>query len=79
MIEILQSFEPYKAPNDDLGVRRDTADELSLNEDGDVEIPSEQVVGLADGMFGDKVYGDIADDLDEVIDSIVLEKSEDPR
>ena len=78
VIEILQSFEPYKAPNDDLGVRRDTADELSLNEDGDVEIPSEQVVGLADGMFGDKVYGDIADDLDEVIDSIVLEKSEDP-
>ena len=78
VIEVLQTFEPYKAPNEDLGVKRGTADELSLNEDGEVEIPTEQVVGLAEGMFGDKVYGDIADDLDNVIDSITIEDSGDP-
>ena len=78
VIEVLQTFEPYKAPNEDLGVKRGTADELSLNEDGEVEIPTEQVVGLAEGMFGDKVYGDIADDLDDVIDSITVEDSGDP-
>lgn len=78
VIEVLQTFEPYKAPNEDLGVKRGTADELSLNEDGEVEIPTEQVVGLAEGMFGDKVYGNIADDLDDVIDSITVEDSGDP-
>ena len=78
VIEVLQKFEPYKAPNEEIGVKRDTADELNLDDDGNVEIPSEQVVGLADGMFGDKVYGDIAADLDEVIDSIVVEESVDP-
>ena len=77
VIEVLQTFEPYKAPNEDLGVKRETADELSLNEDGEIEIPTEQVVGLAEGMFGDKVYSDITDDLDGVIDSIVIEKSDD--
>lgn len=79
VIEVLQKFEPYKAPSSELGIRNDTADELSLNEEGDVEVPAEQVVGLADGLFGDKVYGDVAESLDDVIDSIILEKSDDPE
>ncbi|MGN0079170.1 MAG: DEAD/DEAH box helicase family protein, partial [Eggerthellaceae bacterium] len=78
VIEVLQRFEPYKAPNEDLGINRGTAEDLDLNEDGEVEIPEEQVVGLANGMFGEKVYGDITDDLDQVIDAISSEKPEDP-
>lgn len=78
VVEVLQQFEPYKAPSDDLGVNRDTADDLSLNEDGEVEVSGEQVVGLADGLFGDKVYGDIAADLDEVIESLVEDAADDP-
>ncbi len=73
VIEALQSLEPYKAPNEDLGVKRGTADELALNDEGEVEVPTEQVVGLADGLFGDKVYGEIAEELDDVIDSIAVE------
>ena len=79
VIEVLQKLEPYKAPSSELGIRNDTADELSLNEEGDVEVPAEQVVGLADGLFGDKVYGDVAESLDDAIDSIILEKSDDPE
>jgi len=78
VIEVLQRFEPYKAPNEGLGINRGTADDLDLNEDGEIEIPEEQVVGLANGMFGEKVYGDITDDLDQVIDAISSEKPEDP-
>ena len=78
IIEVLQRLEPYKTPNGDLGVGRDTAAELDLNDDGDVEIPTEKVVGLADGLFGDKVYGDIGEELDGVIDSIAVEESSDP-
>ena len=78
VIEVLQKLEPYKAPSEDMGIKRDTADELDLNDDGEVEVPEEQVVGLATDLFGDKVYGDIADDLGDVIDSIVIEESDDP-
>ena len=72
VIEVLQRLEPYKAPNEDLGIKRDTADELDLNDEGDVEVPAEQVVGLAEGLFGEKVYGSVAEELGEVIDSIEL-------
>ena len=72
VIEVLQRLEPYKAPNEDLGIKRDTADELDLNDEGEIEVSAEQVVGLAEWLFGEKVYGSVADDLGEVIDSIEL-------
>lgn len=70
VIEIIQNFEPYKAPNEDMGVHRDTADELNLNDEGEVEIPQEQVVGTAADLFGDKVYEDLADELDIAIEEV---------
>ena len=77
VLNVLQKLEPYKAPNKELGVREDTADELNLNENGEVEIPQEQVIGLANGIFGEKVYSSIADELDDVIDTIIVDKDGD--
>lgn len=79
VLDVLQKMEPYKAPSRDLGVDGDTAGDLSLNGDGEVEMPAEQVIGLANGLFGDKVYGDIADDLDEAIESISQAREDDPE
>lgn len=78
VLEMLQKIEPFKAPNKELGIQEDTADNLSLDENGEVAIPQEQVIGLADGIFGDKVYDSIAGDLDDVIDSITVDESGDP-
>ena len=71
-------LEPFKAPSKELGVKEDTADELDLDENGEVAIPQDQVIGLAEGMFGDKVYGSIADELDDAIDSITIDEDGDP-
>lgn len=79
VIEVLQRMEPYRAPSEDLGVRPGTADELDLDENGEVDVPREQVVGLAEGLFGDKVYGDVTDELDAVIETISLEEPADPE
>ena len=78
VLEVLQSLEPFKTPSKELGIQQDTADDLSLDETGEVAIPHEQVISLADGMFGDKVYGALADDLDNVIDSIIVDETGDP-
>ena len=78
VIEVLQRMEPYKAPSEDLGVRADTADELNLDENGEVDVPREQIVGLAEGLFGDKVYGKITIEFDSAIDSISLEETGNP-
>lgn len=78
VIEVLQRMEPYRVPSEDLGVRADTAGELDLDENGEVDVPREKVVGLAEGLFGDKVYGDITMELDGVIGSISFEGASDP-
>lgn len=77
VLDVLQKLEPFKAPSKELGVREDTADELDLNENGEVEIPQEQVIGLANGIFGEKVYSSIADELDDVIDTITVDEDGD--
>lgn len=77
VLDVLQKLEPYKAPSKELGVREDTADELDLNENGEVDIPQEQVIGLANGIFGEKVYSSIADELDDVIDTITVDEDGD--
>ena len=77
VLDVLQKLEPYKAPSKELGVHEDTADELDLNENGEVDIPQEQVIGLANKMFGEKVYSSIADELDDVIDTITVDEDGD--
>lgn len=76
VIDIIKNFDAIKAPTEDLGIHRGIADELDLNNNGDVEIPEEQVIGKAADMFGGKVYGDISDDLETHIDTIVQERDE---
>lgn len=76
VVEIIQRFDPYEQgkPKDKeknkVEVDRQTADDLSLNEAGEVEIPDEQVVGTAQGIFGPKVYGDVTVELSKSVDDI---------
>ena len=79
VIEVLQQLEPYKAPNKDIGIDDSTATELDLNDEGEVNVPEKKVIGLASDLFGDKVYGDIASDLDNVIDSISIDEFGEPE
>lgn len=66
VVEIIQRFDPYEqgkaqnAEKNKVAIDEGTADELSINDEGEVEIPDEQVVGKAADIFGPKVYGDIA-------------------
>lgn len=70
VLDIVQKFDPIKAPNKDLGITDDTADALSLNEDGDVDIPGEEIGSIAREIFGKNIYGEVAAELEGVIDSI---------
>ena len=57
--------EPVPIPIDE-----NTADELSLDENGEVDIPEDIVIGTANDVFGAPIYGEIADELGGIIDSI---------
>jgi hypothetical protein len=76
VVEIIQRFDPYEqgkaqnAEKNKVEINEGTADELSINDEGEVEIPDEQVVGKAADVFGPKVYGDIAVEFSSHVDDI---------
>lgn len=63
VIDIISKFTPAEEPKaKDIPVTPNTKDELNINpETGDVEIPQEQVIGMAKDMFGDKIYATVED------------------
>lgn len=72
LIDAINNMQPLEEPRKlgDTGVTDDTATKLNLDSNGDVSIPPEQVIGTAAGVFGDKVYKDIEDDLNNTVAQI---------
>ena len=69
LINNMQALEqPKKLPPAD--VDESTADDLHLNDKGEVEIPAEQVIGTAAGLFGEKVYADVEEQLVSIVEDI---------
>ena len=58
VIEMIKQMAPAKDPGPLAGVTPDTGDKLNMNEDGEIELPEEEVIGTAASLFGDKIYND---------------------
>ena len=70
VLDILQKFEPIKEP---VGIKEDTKEELNLDDEENVVIPEEQVIGTANDVFGEKIYGDIEQSLIDTVTTIQKE------
>ena len=66
VVDIIKHFEPVKEP---VPVTDKTKDDLSLNENGEIELPPALTIGRATEIFGDKIYGDVADDLTAAVEN----------
>lgn len=67
VIDIISAIAPAKDPGD---LTTSTGDELSLNDDGEVELDDDLVIGTAATTFGDKIFGDAADKVDAILDQV---------
>lgn len=69
VVDIIKQFTPAKEPatKEPLTITPETASELSLDEDGNVNPSDELVIGEAAEVFGPKQYESIGDKLDTVI------------
>ena len=72
IIDIINNMQPLEEPKKlaPAAVDNTTAGSLNLNEDGEVEIPREQVIGTASDLFGDKVYADVEEQLTAAVEEI---------
>lgn len=59
--QILTKMNPVTKKEAEMLVRHDDAEELGLNENGEADMPLEQVIGLSKEKFGDPVFGDVVD------------------
>ncbi len=78
IINHMQAIEEPK-PLPPASVDETTADALNLNDNGEVEIPGEKVIGMASELFGDKVYADVEDRLDAAVEEIQEEAERTPN
>lgn len=70
IVDLINGMQAIEAPRRAAAVEVDdgTVTRLGLNEDGEVEVPEERVVGLAADIFGDKVYAEVGAHLDAAAD-----------
>lgn len=68
---ILEKLNPAKEAKP-IQIDDDTADELDINDDGDIEIGKEKIIGKAQDVFGPEIYDDIKEDLDSLDDEIIV-------
>ncbi len=79
IIDIINNMQALEEPRAlaSASVDENTADDLNLNEDGEVEIPREQIIGTASELFGDKVYA-IEDQLKDIVEDMQREEESAP-
>ncbi len=63
VIDIITKFEPLEEPKaKEIPITPETQSELNINpETGEVEIPQEKIIGTAQDVFGEKIYGAVED------------------
>ena len=80
IIDIINNMQALEQPKklNPVGIDENTAGDLNLNHEGKVEIPTEQVIGTASDLFGEKVYSDVDDRLKQVARDVTKEYANHP-
>lgn len=63
VLDTLQQMEPAKKEGPLQTVTPKTGSDLDVNQEGEVEIPKENVIGEANDLFGEKIYAPSQEDL----------------
>ena len=65
--------QPVEEPKNKLEVTHDTAEELSIDENGEVSLSDDFVIGRTTEIFGPKIYDDIGTMLIDTVQKIELQ------
>lgn len=73
IIDIIKSL-PNAPEGDLIDVSREIREDLSVNENGEIKLPDNFIIGQAQELFGDKIYGDEIADVLEAKTAEILKK-----
>lgn len=63
VLDAIRQMEPAKDEGPLQKVTPETGDDLDVNDNGDVEIPHENIIGTANDLFGKKIYEPAQEDI----------------
>lgn len=69
VIDILSSMDAAKEPTVPLGVKPDTAEELSMDDSGEIKVDTEYVIRKSAELFGNKIFD--TDKIEDKIDNVI--------
>jgi hypothetical protein len=69
VIDIITKFEPIEEPKSKVNLTEEVQKDLSLDENGDVSLSDDFVIGRTLDVFGDKIY-DVSEKVQETINEI---------
>lgn len=79
ILDIIKKFTPIDEPSREIEITEKTADELSLDDSGEVKLDDQTLIGTTSEIFGDKIYEVIGEDTEEQVEKIIEDVvSEDP-
>lgn len=61
IIDIISKFDAVKDSKKKIDLSEEVKKDLSLNDNGEVEVPDDIVIGVANDVFGDKIFAPTAD------------------
>ena len=76
VLDIITAIDPAKDPGD---LTTSTGQELSLNDEGEVELEDDLVIGTAAATFGEKIFSDAADKVDDILDQVMPTDKKDDK
>ncbi len=77
VIDIISNFEAIKEPSKKPEITNNTAAELNIDDNGEVTIDDEYVIGRTPEIFGEKIYEDIAYKFEDAADVIGVHENAD--
>lgn len=66
----IKEMTPAKDPGPLASTTAETGRELEINDEGEIELPDELVIGKAGNLFGDKIYDSSAQSFDDVLKEV---------
>lgn len=69
VIDIIKSFTPVAEPSQKGNIDSETAAKIPLDENGEVDLDDEHVIGVEQGIFGEKIYGAIEGSIEVAIET----------
>lgn len=72
IIDIISKFEPVDEQKGNVNFSEEVKEDLSLNDEGEVDVPDKIIIGAANDVFGDKIFApteDVNSTISEIVDT----------